>query len=93
MEGVIDFAMREILTTSGAYDHAVTEFIRINDALLPEHSFYKYAPELLSGGKTKSGTPVYLQILGQHPNWMAENAYRAAELGAPGIDINFGCPA
>ena len=24
---------------------------------------------------------------------MAENAARAAELGAPGIDINFGCPA
>jgi tRNA-dihydrouridine synthase C len=85
--------MREILTTSGAYDHAVTEFIRINDTLLPNHSFYKYAPELLTDGKTKSGTPVYLQILGQHPNWMAENAHRAAELGAPGIDINFGCPA
>ena len=24
---------------------------------------------------------------------MADNAARAAELGAPGIDINFGCPA
>lgn len=93
MEGVIDFAMREILTASGAYDHAVTEFIRINDTLLPKRVFYKYSPELETSGKTKSGTPVFVQILGQHPNWMAQNAQRAAELGAPGIDINFGCPA
>ncbi len=93
MEGVIDFAMREILTGLGGYDHAVTEFIRINDHLLPNKTFYKYAPELLHGGNTKSGTPVYIQLLGQHPNLMAENARRACDLGAPGIDLNFGCPA
>jgi tRNA-dihydrouridine synthase C len=93
MEGVIDFAMREILTCLGGYDHAVTEFIRINDHLLPNKTFYKYAPELLHGGNTKSGTPVYIQLLGQHPNLMAENARRACDLGAPGIDLNFGCPA
>lgn len=93
MEGVIDFAMREILTESGAYDYALTEFIRINDTILPKKVFHKYAPELKTDGKTKSRTPVYIQILGQHPNWMAENAFRAYELGAPGIDINFGCPA
>lgn len=93
MEGVIDFAMREILTGHGGYDHAVTEFIRINDHLLPNKTFYKYSPELRHGGKTKSGTPVYIQLLGQHPNLMAENAILAYDLGAPGIDLNFGCPA
>lgn len=93
MEGVIDFAMREILTDLGGYDHAVTEFIRINDHLLPNKTFYKYAPELHQNGKTKSGTPVYVQLLGQNPDLMAENARRAYDLGALGIDLNFGCPA
>jgi tRNA-dihydrouridine synthase C len=40
-----------------------------------------------------AGVPIHLQLLGQHPNWMAENAFQAASLGAKGIDINFGCPA
>ncbi|MEF1219522.1 tRNA-dihydrouridine synthase, partial [Photobacterium damselae] len=49
--------------------------------------------ELHNGGKTRAGTPVRVQILGQDPNWMAENGRRAVELGSPGVDINFGCPA
>jgi len=40
-----------------------------------------------------SGVPVYVQLLGGQPQVLAENAARAAELGAPGIDLNFGCPA
>ena len=39
MEGVIDFAMREILTGLGGYHHAVTEFIRINEHFLPKTLF------------------------------------------------------
>lgn len=93
MEGVVDYAMRDILTKSGAYDHAVMEFIRINTQKLPKSVFYKYCPELLHGGNTQSGTPVYVQLLGQHCDPMAENAAFAASLGAPGIDLNFGCPA
>ena len=93
MEGVIDFVMREILTASGAYDYAVTEFLRVNDHLLSESQFYKYSPELTNNGNTTAGTPVYIQLLGQDKNWLAENAMRAYSLGAPGIDLNFGCPA
>ncbi len=40
-----------------------------------------------------SGVPVYIQLLGGQAAVMAENAARAAELGAAGIDLNFGCPA
>ncbi|MEF1186331.1 tRNA-dihydrouridine synthase, partial [Vibrio sinaloensis] len=43
--------------------------------------------------QTKSGVPVHVQLLGQDPVWMAENAIKAAELGARGVDLNFGCPA
>lgn len=93
MEGVVDFAMRDILTEIGGIDHCVTEFLRVTDLLLPDHLFYKNCPELKTGSKTRSGVPVYLQLLGGHPNPLAENAAKAVELGACGIDLNFGCPA
>ncbi|MDG3087576.1 tRNA dihydrouridine(16) synthase DusC [Vibrio hannami] len=93
MEGVLDHLMRELLTEINDYDQCVTEFVRVVDQLLPEKSFFKLCPELKQGSKTRSGTPVYLQLLGQDPDWMAENAVRAESLGAAGIDLNFGCPA
>ncbi|MBD1575494.1 MULTISPECIES: tRNA dihydrouridine(16) synthase DusC [Vibrio] len=93
MEGVLDHLMREILTNLNDYDLCVTEFVRVVDRLLPEHVFTRLCPELLHGCTTRSGTPVRLQLLGQDPNWMAENAVRAVELGSHGMDINFGCPA
>ncbi|MGX9457521.1 tRNA dihydrouridine(16) synthase DusC [Photobacterium damselae subsp. damselae] len=93
MEGVLDHLMREILTDINDYDLCVTEFIRVVDRLFPNSVFYRLCPELHNGGKTRAGTPVRVQILGQDPNWMAENGRRAVELGSPGVDINFGCPA
>ena len=93
MEGVVDAVMRDVLTSIGGYDLATTEFIRVTRLLNPEHVFYRYCPELHNGGRTTSGTPVFVQLLGGDPAVMAENAARAAELGAPGIDLNFGCPA
>lgn len=93
MEGVIDPLMRELLSHIGGYDIMATEFIRVTQSLLPSATFYKYSPELHFGGKTRSGVPVKIQLLGSHPQLMGENAHKAVELGAPGIDLNFGCPA
>ena len=93
MEGLTDPLMRDLLTSVGHYDWCVTEFIRITDSLLPAHVFYLFCPELNNGGKTRSGTPVHVQFLGNDANRLAQNAARAAELGAPAIDLNFGCPA
>ena len=93
MEGVIDHTMRDLLTSLGGLDRCVTEFVRISDLLLPPRVFHRYCPELKQAGRTRAGTPVYLQLLGGQASPMAENAARAAELGAPGIDLNFGCPA
>lgn len=93
MEGVLDHLMREMLTEINDYDLCVTEFVRVIDSLLPNSVFYRLCPELHQGGKTRSGTPVRVQILGQDPDWMAENAQRACTLGSAGVDINFGCPA
>ena len=93
MEGVIDHTMRELLTSLGGVDRCVTEFVRVSDRLLPARVFHRLCPELQHGGTTASGVPVYVQILGGQAQVVAENAARAAELGAHGIDLNFGCPA
>lgn len=93
MEGVVDALMRQLLTEIGGYDLCVTEFVRVTEQKLPKKVFYRLSPELQSGGKTPSGVPVRVQLLGQSPEWLAENAKTAIDLGSPGIDLNFGCPA
>jgi tRNA-dihydrouridine synthase C len=93
MEGVVDYTMRELLTSLGGIDRCVTEFVRVSERLLPPRVFRRLCPELDNNGTTTSGVPVYVQLLGGQPQVLAENAARAAELGAPGIDLNFGCPA
>ena len=93
MEGVVDYTMRQILTSLGGIDRCVTEFVRVTDRLLPAKVFRRTCPELDNGGATLSGVPVYIQLLGGQADVVADNAARAAELGAPGIDLNFGCPA
>lgn len=93
MEGLMDFNLRDVLTRVGGIDHCVTEFIRVTDLVYPSRVFRRFCPELLNGGLTAAGTPVHVQILGSNPETMAANAAKAAVLGAPAIDINFGCPA
>ena len=93
MEGVLDGLMRQILTEINAYDLCVTEFVRVVDACLPPRVFHKICPELNQSGKTACGVPVRVQLLGQSPEFMAQNAQLAIELGSSGIDLNFGCPS
>lgn len=93
MEGVTDWAMRDLMTSLGGIDQCVTEFLRVTERLHPHSVFYKNCPELKTNSKTRSGTPVFIQLLGGHAEPLAENAFRAYELGAAGIDLNFGCPA
>lgn len=93
MEGLTDPIMRDVLTSVGSFDWCVTEFIRVTDSVLPDHVYHSYCPELKNDGQTLAGTPVHVQFLGNNPEMLAANAIRAAELGAPAIDMNFGCPA
>lgn len=92
MEGVVDATMRHILTRVAKVDLCVTEFLRVTSQVYPPKVFHRNCPELLTTSHTESGVPVFLQLLGQ-PTPMGENAARAVELGAIGIDLNFGCPA
>ncbi|OOF48082.1 tRNA dihydrouridine(16) synthase DusC [Rodentibacter trehalosifermentans] len=93
MQGVLDPFVRQLLTEINDYDLCITEFIRVVDQCLPEKVFYRLCPELKHQGFTHSGTPVRVQLLGQHPDYLAENAVRVIELGSHGIDFNCGCPS
>ncbi|MEG9489907.1 tRNA dihydrouridine(16) synthase DusC [Mannheimia indoligenes] len=93
MQGVLDPFVRNLLTSVNEYDLCISEFVRVVDQKLPKKAFYRLAPELYQGGLTDSGTPVRVQILGQHPLWLAENAALAIELGSHGVDLNCGCPS
>jgi tRNA-dihydrouridine synthase C len=93
MEGLADQSMRDILTRMGGIDLCVAEFVRVTNHLLTEKRLLRTVPELANGGCTRAGVPVRVQLLGSDPMCLAENAAFIAGLGAPGIDLNFGCPA
>lgn len=93
MEGVVDNTMRQLLTELGGVDLCVTEFVRVTDRVLPRKDFIRKARELEADGHTKTGVPVVVQLLGSEPEVLAMNAVRAVKMGAPAIDLNFGCPS
>jgi tRNA-dihydrouridine synthase C len=97
MDGVTDGSYREVLTGlfggRSGISVCVSEFVRVLRQPVTEAVFLRHCPELARGGQTRAGVPVFVQLLGGDPPWMAEAAARAAALGAPGIDLNFGCPA
>ena len=93
MEGVVDDAMRALMSAIGGIDICVTEFIRVTDQIYPARVFYKRCPELHNNSLTPAGTPVRVQLLGGRAEPIAQNALKVANLGASAIDLNFGCPA
>ena len=93
MEGFVDENLRDVLTRVGGIDWCVTEFIRVSGTLLPESVIRRFAPELSRGARTAAGTQMRVQLLGCDPVCMAENAAFICTLGAPVIDLNFGCPS
>ena len=89
----MDGALRALITAVGGFDLCVSEFVRVTNTLLPVKTFYRLCPELKSNAMTPAGTPLRVQLLGQCPETLADNARRAIELGSHGVDLNFGCPA
>ncbi len=92
MEGVTDAPMRAWMGEWGAFTFCVSEFLRISQDLLPEKTYVLHVPEAKEGWRAQ-GLPVALQLLGGDADLLARSAIRGVELGAPAIDLNFGCPA
>jgi len=93
MEGVTDAPMRRWMSARGGLTHCVSEFVRVSQEVIPKRTFRAFVPELLAGSQTASGTRVQVQLLGGDPELLAQSAKLACELGSPGVDLNFGCPA
>jgi tRNA-dihydrouridine synthase C len=93
MEGVSDYVVRQLLSELGGMDLCVTEFIRVLRVPTPAKVLRRECPELTQGGRTLSGVPVVVQLLGGVPEAVAATAVTAVGLGALGVDLNFGCPA
>ncbi|MEH6540178.1 tRNA dihydrouridine synthase [Halopseudomonas sp.] len=93
MEGLADAPMRDVLTRIGGIDWCVSEFIRVTEGLLNVATIRRSVPESEHGWCTRAGVPVRPQLLGSDVRWMGENAALLASMGAPAIDLNFGCPA
>ena len=97
MDGVTDHVFRTLVTelhqNRSGIDLCVSEFVRVTEQRIPDFVFFRHCPEIQHGGRTPSGTPVFVQLLGGDPKAMADAAVRATALGAIGIDLNFGCPA
>src|SRR5829696_787663 len=93
MEGVTDAPMRALQGEAGAFTFAVSEFLRIATGVPGPAVFHRHIPELLTGGRTPTGLPVQVQLLGGDAGKLAAAAVVAHEAGAWGIDLNFGCPA
>lgn len=93
MEGVTDAPMRAVQGLGGAFTFAVSEFLRVAQTALPRSVILRHVPELRSGGRTPTGLPVQVQLLGGDAGRVAESAAVACAAGATAIDLNFGCPA
>jgi tRNA-dihydrouridine synthase C len=93
MEGVMDAAMRALLSELGGFTFGVAEFVRISQAVPGMRVFQKHIPELLLGGRTPAGLPIQVQLLGGSPGLLAQAALVSIRAGARAVDLNFGCPA
>lgn len=97
MDGVTDWVYRDLMTRlrggNSGISLVVSEFVRVTQAPVVPKVIVRHCPEVLTGGKTAAGVECFVQLLGGDAAPMAGSAARAIKLGAPGIDINFGCPA
>lgn len=90
MEGVTEPCFRDLVLERNGPEHlggAFTEFARVSQQPLPRRTLLAHL------GPRRHASPVGLQIMGSDPGVVAETARRAEAVGAPLVDLNFGCPA
>jgi len=88
MDGVTEGSFVTVLNAANLADSWFTPFIRISNGV-PRRARLreKLAPYLATG------KPVIAQIMGNHPDLLAETARRLHELGACCVDLNCACPS
>lgn len=89
MEGVTEPLFRGLVLGLHDPSHlggACTEFARVSSSALPRRVLRAHLGE-------PGPIPVALQLMGSDLEHLATTATRAVEVGAPVVDLNFGCPA
>lgn len=90
MEGVTEPCFRDLVLARNppeALGGTFTEFARVVSVPLPRRTLREHL------GPWRHAQPVGLQLMGADVAAVAESARRAEEVGAPLVDLNFGCPA
>lgn len=90
MEGVTEPCFRDLVLARNPADQlggAFTEFVRVVDHTMSRRVLREHL------GPTRFEAPVGLQVMGANLESLEATAARAVEVGAPLLDINFGCPA
>ena len=90
MEGVTEPSFRDLVLARNPPEllgGAFTEFARVSATPLPRRVLRAHL------GPRRFPAPVGLQLMGADLDALAETARRAVEVGAPLVDLNFGCPA
>jgi tRNA-dihydrouridine synthase C len=90
MEGVTESCFRDLVIRHNRAEDlggACTEFVRVVDVPTPARVLRRHL------GPERFRTPVALQLMGSDLDALGETARRAAAVGAPIIDLNFGCPS
>ena len=72
----------------GLTERWMTPFLRLSTAVPGTRKLAEFAAPFL-----ESGLPVTVQLMGNRPEVIAAAAARFMELGAAGINLNFGCPS
>ena len=86
MDGVTDNAFRSVLKRNGA-DVVYSEFVSVDGIY---HALKRMKPTMAF---TEDQRPYVTQIFGKKPQLFKHAAGVVEELGADGVDINFGCPS
>ena len=86
MTGVSDLPFRRAASRLGAF-YVATEMVACAE-------FSRGRPDVVRRAAVGAGLPLMVvQLVGRHPEHIAEGARLAEAAGAQVIDLNFGCPA
>ena len=86
MEGITDPVFRDMVIGLGGVGGAITEFIRISVSAMSAKVVRRYL------GPPRDDTPVGVQFMAADEIHIPASVSAAERVGAPWIDLNFGCP-
>lgn len=88
MDGITDYAFREVISKFGGSAVLYTEFTNVNAIIKNKEKIIRTKLKF-----SENQRPIIAQLFGADPNIFLEASNIVANLGFDAIDINMGCPA